>query len=684
MYKAKSIDQSTFLAFIRFSLVGVAGFIVDSATLMIILWGNGDVYLGRLFSFFCAVTATWYLNRIFTFKDNDPRLFRQWTRFISTNAIGGLANYGIFALLISNFNFFNKFPLYAVAVGSLAGLTSNFTLSVKVAFNNMNNRPFLYRKKRHISIAIIMLCIIYVCSFGFYMKVFSNGFSGADESSHFINSYFIWDYLRLSNLTNPMDFAQQFYISYPKLSLGHWPPFYYLLVGILFFLFPATSITVVWINLLITAIVAAFIGHILKSIVGISWGLIGALIYLVTPITLEAMQFFMLDQPLTFIVLIAVFIWSRFTKRPSLSSSIYYGILAAIGIMTKGNGWLLGLFPLFHIIFTQKWSLLTNIRTYAGALLCFLIVFPWYIATAKISADGFNYSFGLDYAITALLSNLSILNQNIGIFGSLLVILAVFHYLNPKYKDDSERHGVALISISVILSVLTLQSVVPVDITNRYMMPALPFVIILAIFGVELLSDRVVVLWTGIKGFSNTKILLAALLFLPGLTDLFSSAPQMDLRMHEVAQKIIKKDSPQIIVIDGSPSGEGAFIAEALVTSEAKNLLTIRSSKILSDSNFMGTHYKLRINTLTDVANILQNINAQYIVLERSENGNFFPHNVIMEQYLNSPNSPYYKAFTFEHLYQHGWTYVYASKETLKPNFELAKQLNLPTKKLTL
>jgi len=547
----------------------------------------------------------------------------------------------------------------------------------------MNNEPFLYRKNRHISIVILMFCILYVFSFGFYMKVFSNGFSGADESSHFINSYFIWDYLRLSNLTNPMDFAQQFYIAYPKLSLGHWPPFYYLLVGILFFFFPSTSITVVWINLLITAIVAAFIGHILKSIAGISWGLIGALIYLVTPITLEAMQFFMLDQPLTFIVLIAAFIWSRFAKKPSLNLSIYYGILAAIGIMTKGNGWLLGIFPLFHIMLTQKWSLLTNFRTYAGALLCLLIVFPWYIVTAKISADGFNYSFGLDYAVTALFSNLNILNKNIGIFGSLLFILAVFHYFNHKYKDDSERRSIALISFSMILSVLTLQSVVPVDIANRYIMPALPFVIFLAIFGIELLSDRVV-LWTGIKEFSYIKILLAALLFLPGLTDLFSIVPQTDLRMHEVAQTIIKKDSPQIIVIDGSPSGEGAFIAEALVTSEAKNLLTIRSSKILSDSNFMGTQYKLRMNTLTDVANILQNINAQYIVLERSENGNFFPHNVIMEQYLNSPNSQYYKAFTFEHLYQHGWTYVYASKETLKPNFGLAKQLNLPTKKLSL
>mgnify|MGYP001815252739 CR=1 FL=1 len=121
-------------SFLRFALVGVAGFIVDASVLTLALSLGTDFYTGRLCSFFCAVKATWYMNRIYTFATRDPRLLREWGRFVSANAVGGLINYATYALLVTTVGLFASHPIAAVGVGSAAGLMWNFLASHHLVF----------------------------------------------------------------------------------------------------------------------------------------------------------------------------------------------------------------------------------------------------------------------------------------------------------------------------------------------------------------------------------------------------------------------------------------------------------------------------------------------------------------------------------------------------------------------
>jgi len=120
--------------FLRFALVGVAGFLVDTGTLTLALSLGTDLYTGRIFSFFSAVSATWYMNRIYTFTSQDPHLLREWGRFVSANAVGGLINYATYALLVSTIGLFTSYPIAAVGVGSVVGLLWNFTVSDQLVF----------------------------------------------------------------------------------------------------------------------------------------------------------------------------------------------------------------------------------------------------------------------------------------------------------------------------------------------------------------------------------------------------------------------------------------------------------------------------------------------------------------------------------------------------------------------
>ena len=58
----------------------------------------------------------------------------------------------------------------------------------------------------------------------------SASFLDPDESAHYVNTLFLADWLR-AGMPSPMDFAQDYYAHFPKLSIGHWPPGWYALLA---------------------------------------------------------------------------------------------------------------------------------------------------------------------------------------------------------------------------------------------------------------------------------------------------------------------------------------------------------------------------------------------------------------------------------------------------------------------
>src|SRR5581483_5919113 len=48
-----------------------------------------------------------------------------------------------------------------------------------------------------------------------------------DEASHAVSSLVVHDYLVHGLGTNPIAFAEDYYVHYPKVAIGHWPPVFY-------------------------------------------------------------------------------------------------------------------------------------------------------------------------------------------------------------------------------------------------------------------------------------------------------------------------------------------------------------------------------------------------------------------------------------------------------------------------
>jgi len=124
--------------FLRFALVGAAGFVVDIAVLQSWLAVTGDrPYSGQAIAWCVAVTANWWLNRVFTFRDRSPApLLRQWAHYVAVNSGGAAANYAVYAALVWTVPLCRSFPVLAVAAGTVAGL----------AFNFLGSRAFVFRR----------------------------------------------------------------------------------------------------------------------------------------------------------------------------------------------------------------------------------------------------------------------------------------------------------------------------------------------------------------------------------------------------------------------------------------------------------------------------------------------------------------------------------------------------------
>lgn len=509
-------------------------------------------------------------------------------------------------------------------------------------------------------------------------QAFRAGFSGADEPSHFLNGYFISCYLRDHFGSNPLAFATDFYIHYPKISIGHWPPAYYGFLGLVFLVLPPTYTAIFALNVLVSALPAIGVAAALVRLSGRAAAFAGALIYALAPLTLEGHVMFMADQPLAACLLAATALWIAYAQKPGWALALAFAAASTVAVLIKGNGWVAVLIPLFHSALTGNWRRLLSVRLVVAAALAAAIVVPWYLVTAKIAADGFNYQAGAAYAAMAFADNLVFLANNISWAGMGLAVYAIV----AEFRDRAAspvRWTIVSGAISLILATLTLQSLVPVAIVDRYMAPALPAMIVLAVLG----GIRLVALVRGARAASWRAAGAAALFALmawPGVYHLFERDAKADVGVVRISERLSSGTRAAVTLIDGTSGYEGAFIAAMAVHDPLLKRYVVRASKLLADSNFMGTVYKLRFPDPDGVLSELRRLGVQHVVVVRADDSAAFPHSTQLRDALRRPDSGYALSENVAHKNRAGVTEVYESIGAVTANIEAVRSMGVPAK----
>lgn len=123
---------------VSFGAIGGVGFVVDAGILQGLYLLGTQPLLARCVSFPAAVTATWLLNRRFTFRDRPQANTRaQYLLYIGGQIAGALINMAAFVATIHYWPATAAKPLIPMVLGSALALVFNYTWANMLVFKTV-------------------------------------------------------------------------------------------------------------------------------------------------------------------------------------------------------------------------------------------------------------------------------------------------------------------------------------------------------------------------------------------------------------------------------------------------------------------------------------------------------------------------------------------------------------------
>ncbi len=439
---------------------------------------------------------------------------------------------------------------------------------------------------------------------------FQGGFSadfGDDEASHVVSSLLILDALHdlfRGNLPQPLTLIREFHGHYPLVGIGHWPPFYYGVMAIWMAVTAPTRGALLMLSAFVAAALATRVYAIISRRNGRVAGLCAAGILLACPLAREAAGEVMLDLPVALLCLLAAEAYWRYATSLRLTFALLFGVVAGAALLTKGTAVCLALLPPFFVIIAGRWDLLRRASFFLPAVMAGLVAIPWYFLTYRLVAPGFRHAWGVEYSLTAVVENAAILFTAVGPVLLLVAGAALMRCATSRGRADPELGAFG----ALLAAVLLFQCIVPAAFEPRYLLPAIPPLLILSADWIArfVLHGR----------HRRVAAVLIAISFLP-LLGAAPASPRFDMA---TAARQVWANLPahnRAVLIAADSGVEPAAVAElALRDKRRPSLFVVRGSRLLGGGGYNNSDYAPRFYRLEDVAAAIDSYGIGLVLLQ--------------------------------------------------------------------
>lgn len=443
--------------------------------------------------------------------------------------------------------------------------------------------PFRRRLTWLIFAACLILNLVFVTTRGAWESDLAGD---PDEAAHAVTSLMLRDYLAGGWRQPPMTFAQQYYADFPKVALGHYPPGFYLLAGA--WMLPGASVqSLLILQCLLAASLAALTYRQASNLMSIPAALMAGLLVSLLPVSLKQNLLIMSDTLMVLLSVLAAVSWKDYLNRPSLHRAAGFGLLAAAAILTKGSAMALCIIPPLTTVLCSQWRLLKTVSWWFSAVPVAALAGPWMLYSAKITAEGMIHVPLREFAPEALVFYVCELPRMLGILLTLLAIAGIALLLKTS-RSQGRDSALSAAFCSMLAGTVLIILLVPAGLAGRYLLPALPALLVGAMLAADRLSLR-------LRQYRSLGLVAIVAVGLGGLAELplkevhgFGSAVGKSLPDYAS-----KQATHWLIASD--PRGEGAVIAAAAFTcpQRSPSLLRVhRGSKELASSDWMGRGYQ--------------------------------------------------------------------------------------------
>jgi hypothetical protein len=442
-----------------------------------------------------------------------------------------------------------------------------------------------------------------------------------DEPAHYVTGVMVRQYLAGGwRQESPIRFAEQYYLHYPKVALGHWPPVFYLAQSIWSAIFPATISAVLYLQAVLTAAIALALFSWSRRSLGSPNAAILAATFLLLPWTQELSSQVMSEPLLTLLSLGAVWAGIDFFLSHRLSSLVWFGALAELAALTKGSG--LALFPFLIAlgICLRKWSAFRSPgfwMVHAGLVVAYV---PWQVLTWKMVRNGMENGFGLELIQRQTIGFLQVPQLIVGVLFTLIIAVGLSLAFCSRQFRDPVFVGCAIF----VVSVFAVHCISPNGVEPRRLFMSVPAMLLLGGLVVARVTARFNrVRWTPF-------VLLAVVL--ASIAPIFAWTEKPVAGYRQAANWILGEagNVERAVLVASQVDGEGILIAEIAQRQPRPVLYIARASKIVAESDWNGNDYKLIVQNSEKLQAALDSLPVRYVIADRFPGAAVTPHHQLV------------------------------------------------------
>jgi hypothetical protein len=432
-----------------------------------------------------------------------------------------------------------------------------------------------------------------------------------DESGQFVSGLMVYDYLTQLPSGNPLAWATRYYLHYPRIAIGRWPPGFAMSEAIGWLAWPPSRWSAI---ALVGAFVwaAAVVFHRLASrMASPVIASAASLLLVAAPAVAFSYSAVMADAPcLLASVLIldtTVGLMERF--RPALLWRCAAILLLALSM--KGTALCLAPVPFAALLAAhedrRKHLRRTGIAVLLAAIAC--------AAICLARPDVFQALRALAGANLGLPWRGDLALRLVGYGFDLLAAIGVWFAV-------AHRRPAAVAAASMLVSILIVSFGLRAMQEPRHWVILIPPILLLGIEAISQLATTRMRL---------AVLCLAALAFFP-----FQLSRQHPAGYSAMAAKI---RLPSRMLISSATIGEGPWIAAVALREKRPASVVIRATKVLASMGWNGENYRLLVDSPRDVLTRLDELGIDVIVVHSPAGARVPPHQVLLLNALSGSDA---------------------------------------------
>ncbi|HXG33096.1 MAG TPA: glycosyltransferase family 39 protein [Bryobacteraceae bacterium] len=434
-----------------------------------------------------------------------------------------------------------------------------------------------------------------------------------DEAAHFVTGLMVRDYLASGIPAPPLQYAENYYFHYPKVAIGHWPPFFYVVQGVWMLAVPPSRFSVMLLMALITAAVAWLLYYELHGEVPEPVALAAAGVFVALPLVQAHTSAVMAETLVALLVLAATSCFVRYAETGRKRNAIGFGILAALALLTKPVGLVVAAVPPMAVVLSRRLDLVKRGWFWAPAAMVAASCAPWYLIVDRAFHKSWTRWGGIGVFESPWVLEA---RQWHAAAGKVLIAAAAAGLLAGVLLPLIRRGKVSArwaAAAGVLAGFFVFRTFVGASHELRSVLVALPAFMMLAAKGTAWAAGIVPLRWGGLRVGAAV---MAALMVLLAAAERFRLVKREPRGFAAAAQELASRPefADSVVLVSSLLGGEGAFIAEAALRERRPGRVVLRATKVLASSGWSGHSYELRFQTPDEIAAYLESIPVGVVV----------------------------------------------------------------------